>query len=118
MFGASAGRSRGSSTTFQDVLAAIGWPGVTAIMGALGLVFGGWRLAVLDRRRVPLFGVLGLWDAAIDTLALTLAAVLISLLIGIPLGILAGRSDRFMAPDHADPRRDADHAHLRVPARR
>ena len=41
------------------------------------------------------FGVLGLWDPAIETLALTLAAVSLSLLIGIPLGIVAGRNERF-----------------------
>jgi glycine betaine/proline transport system permease protein len=83
--------------TLQDGLASIGWPGVTAIMGALGLVFGGWRLAMLTAGGFLAFGVLGLWDAAIDTLALTLSAVLIALLIGIPLGIIAGRSDRFLA---------------------
>jgi glycine betaine/proline transport system permease protein len=82
--------------TFQGVLAAIGWTGVTAIMGALGYVFGGWRLAALMVGGFLLFGVLGLWEAAIDTLALTLAAVVISILIGVPLGIIAGRSDRFM----------------------
>lgn len=82
--------------TFQDVLAAIGWPGVTAIMGALGLVFGGWRSASLTAGGFLIFGVLGLWDAAINTLALTLSAVLIALLIGIPLGLIGGRSDRFL----------------------
>ncbi len=41
------------------------------------------------------FGVLGLWDLSLATLALILASVLIALAIGIPLGILAGRSDRF-----------------------
>lgn len=83
--------------TFEDGLAAIGWPGVTAIMGALGVIFGSWRLALLTAGGFLIFGVLGLWDAAIDTLALTLAAVLLALLIGFPLGIVAGRSDRFLA---------------------
>ena len=82
--------------TFQGVLTAIGWTGVTAIMGALGYVFGGWRLAALMVGGFLMFGILGLWQAAIDTLALTLAAVVISVLIGVPLGIIAGRSDRFM----------------------
>ena len=82
--------------TFQGVLAAIGWTGVTAIMGALGYIFGGWRLAALMVGGFMMFGVLGLWEAAIDTLALTLAAVVISVLIGVPLGIIAGRSDRVM----------------------
>ncbi len=66
-------------------------------MGALGYVFGGWRLAALMVGGFLAFGILGLWEAAIDTLALTLAAVVISVLIGVPMGIVAGRSDRFMA---------------------
>lgn len=83
--------------SFRDGLAAIGWTGLTAVMGGLGLVFGGWRLGLLAAGGFLTFGVLGLWAAAIDTLALTLAAVVISLVIGIPLGIVAGRSDRFLA---------------------
>ncbi len=78
------------------LLAAIGWTGVTAIMGCSGYVFGGWRMAALVVGGFLIFGVLGLWEEAMDTLALTLAAVVLSLLIGVPLGILAGRSDRFM----------------------
>jgi glycine betaine/proline transport system permease protein len=81
---------------FQETLAAMGWTGVTAIMGALGFVFGGWRLAALMVGGFLMFGILGLWQAAIDTLALTFAAVLIAVVIGVPLGVLAGRNDRFM----------------------
>jgi len=83
--------------TFQGILTTIGWTGVTAIMGALGYLFGGWRLAALMVGGFLMFGLLGLWEAAIDTLALTLAAVVIAVIIGVPLGILAGRNDRFMA---------------------
>jgi glycine betaine/proline transport system permease protein len=52
------------AVTFQGVLAAIGWTGVTAIMGALGYIFGGWRLAALMVGGFLMFGVLGLWEAA------------------------------------------------------
>ena len=86
----------GLVVAFQEVLSALGWTGVTAIMGALGFIYGGWRLAALMVGGFVAFGVLGLWQAAIDTLALTLAAVVIAVLIGVPLGIVAGRSDRFM----------------------
>ena len=61
------------------------------------------------------FALFGLWEESIQTLALMLAAVVLSLLVGIPLGILAGRSERFAARDHAGARRDADRARLRVP---
>jgi glycine betaine/proline transport system permease protein len=40
-------------------------------------------------------GVLGLWDKAMQTLALMLVATAISVLIGVPLGIVMSRSDRF-----------------------
>ncbi len=39
-------------------------------------------------------GLQGLWQEAMDTLALTIAAVFVCLLIGIPLGIWAGLNDR------------------------
>ena len=72
------------------------WPGLVAVAGAIGLVIGGWRLALLGVTGVLSFGVLGLWESSVDTLALTLAAVVLSLAIGLPLGILAGRNDTFM----------------------
>jgi glycine betaine/proline transport system permease protein len=81
--------------TLQAVLQGIGWLGVTAAVGALALVLAGWRIALLAVAGFLAFGVLGLWEESIDTLALTLTAVLLSLAIGVPLGILAGRSARF-----------------------
>ena len=32
---------------FEGLLAGLGWPGVIALVGGLGLIFGGWRLALL-----------------------------------------------------------------------
>ena len=78
-------------------LALLGWPGILAVSGALGLIFGGWRLAILAVAGFASLGVLGLWEASVATLGLVLAAVILSLLIGIPLGIVAGRSSRLAA---------------------
>ena len=72
------------------------WLGVSAIFGAMGLVFVGWRTAILVVGAFVAFGLLSLWDQAIQTLVLILVAVVMSLAIGIPLGIVAGRSDRFL----------------------
>ncbi len=83
------------------VLALLGWPGILAVSGALGLIFGGWRLAILAVAGFASLGVLGLWESSIATLGLVLAAVVLSLVIGIPLGIIAGRSKRvagFLSP--------------------
>ena len=82
---------------FDLVIASLGWPGVIGVGGALGLVFGGVRLAVLAIAGFVSLGVLGLWDASMATLGLMLAAVMIAIAIGVPLGILAGRSRRVSA---------------------
>ncbi|HUP54569.1 MAG TPA: ABC transporter permease, partial [Methylomirabilota bacterium] len=72
----------------EGLLAGLGWPGVIAVAGGLGLIFGGWRLALLGALGFAAIGVLGLWESGMATLAQMLAAVLIALLIGIPLGIV------------------------------
>jgi glycine betaine/proline transport system permease protein len=82
---------------FNLVIASLGWPGIIGVAGALGLVFGGVRLAVLAISGFVSLGVLGLWDASMATLGLMLAAVLIAIAIGVPLGIVAGRSRRVSA---------------------
>ena len=83
--------------TFDNAIAVLGWPGVIAVAGALGAVFGGWRLAVLAAGGFAALGILGLWESAMLTLAQMLAAVLIAIIVGVPLGIIAGRSPRFRA---------------------
>jgi glycine betaine/proline transport system permease protein len=73
----------------------LGWLGVVAAVAYVSWAFAGWRIALLAAGGFVFFGLQGLWQESMDTLALTLAAVAISLLIGIPLGIWAGLSDRF-----------------------
>jgi glycine betaine/proline transport system permease protein len=82
---------------FNEVLGSLGWPGVIGLFTAIGFGFGGIRVGLLALAGMASLGVLGLWDASMQTLAMILAAVLISLLIGLPLGILAGRSNRVSA---------------------
>lgn len=79
---------------FQSTLYALGWPGITGVMGALAWLAGGWRIALLAVGSVSAFGVLGLWESSVDTLALVAVAVLLSLAIGIPMGVWAGLSSR------------------------
>lgn len=80
---------------YLGILQTLTWPGLTIVAGGIGLLVGGRRLGGLMLTGVLSFGVLGLWDRSIETLALTFAAVTVSLLVGIPVGIQAGRSERF-----------------------
>ena len=73
----------------------LGWLGVIALVSYASWAFANWRVALLAAGGFTLFGLQGLWQESMDTLALTLVAVFVSLLFGIPLGILAGLSDRF-----------------------
>ncbi|GGS94439.1 ABC transporter permease [Nonomuraea spiralis] len=84
----------GVYTFFQSVLNALNWPGLIGVLGALAWLAGGWRIALLAAAGVSAFGVLGLWQSSVDTLALVAASVLLSLVIGVPLGVWAGLSAR------------------------
>ncbi|MFD1935216.1 ABC transporter permease [Nonomuraea mangrovi] len=81
-------------TFLETALFALGWPGLIGVIGGLGWLAGGWRIALLGVAGFASFGVLGVWEAGVRTLALVLASVLVALLIGLPLGVWAGRSAR------------------------
>ncbi|WP_406271814.1 ABC transporter permease subunit [Actinacidiphila glaucinigra] len=72
----------------------IGWLGVVAVAGYVSWALGNWRVALLAVAGFTFFGLQGLWQESMDTLALTLSAVLVALLVGIPLGVWAGMSSR------------------------
>ncbi|MFF3990809.1 ABC transporter permease [Streptomyces sp. NPDC001797] len=72
----------------------IGWLGVVGLAGYVSWAVGNWRVALLAVAGFTFFGLQGLWQESMDTLALTLSAVLVALLIGIPLGVWAGLSGR------------------------
>ncbi|MBA2365539.1 MAG: ABC transporter permease subunit [Actinobacteria bacterium] len=79
----------------NGVLVWLSWVGVTAAATLITLRWSGRRVALLVCGSFLSFGVLGVWEESMETLALMLSAVLVSLAIGIPAGVLAGRSDRF-----------------------
>ncbi|MFG2193815.1 ABC transporter permease [Streptomyces sp. NPDC048639] len=83
-----------SQPAFGRTVPAVGWLGVVAVVGYVSWALGNVRVALLAVAGFVFFGLQGLWQESMDTLALTLAAVLVSLLIGIPLGIWSGLSDR------------------------
>ena len=67
------------------------WLGLVVGAAALAGVLAGWKMFVLTALGVLSFGLLGVWDAAIETLALVLVSVSIAIAIGVPVGIWAGR---------------------------
>jgi glycine betaine/proline transport system permease protein len=73
------------------ILERMTWLGLVVGAAMLAGVVAGWRMALLAAAGVLSFGILGVWDAALETMALLLIAVTLALLIGIPLGIWAGR---------------------------
>ncbi len=82
---------------FDELLGSLGWPGVIGLVTAIAVGFGGFRVGLLAALGMTSLGVLGLWDASMQTLSMILAAIILSLVIGLPLGIAAGRSNRLAA---------------------
>jgi glycine betaine/proline transport system permease protein len=67
------------------------WFGLLVGSSALAGVLAGWRMAGLTAAGVLSFGLLGVWEASLETLALVVVSVSIAVAIGVPLGIWAGR---------------------------
>lgn len=79
----------------EAVLGALPWPSLVALAAFAGWWSGGRNLAFFGALALLFVGALGLWDAAILTMALMAASVAIALTIGYPLGIAAAKSPRF-----------------------
>lgn len=71
------------------------------VLAAIGLIaFAASRRPALALAMVActyMIGTLGLWDQAMQTIAIMLVAVALSILIGIPIGIASARSNRVRA---------------------
>lgn len=85
-------------TAFQSIydnlvlfLSRLTWLGVVTLAAAIAGVLAGWRMALLAAVGFLSFGVLGFWEASLETLALIMISVAIAVGVGIPLGIWAGR---------------------------
>ena len=84
----------GSLDATVVLLTALGWPGVIVLVVTVALLAAGWRVAVVTGAALVTIGLIGRWDDAMVTLALTLVAVLASAAVGVPVGVLAGRVPR------------------------
>ncbi|WP_240138739.1 ABC transporter permease subunit [Streptomyces sp. MUM 178J] len=83
----------------SSLLTSLGWVGVLALATvgawyAAGAGRRGLRVAGVTVGSLGAIGLMGLWDPAMETLALMIVAVAASALLGVVLGLAAGLSDR------------------------
>ena len=78
--------------TIEDVLRWVPWPAAIAGLAFLSFAVGRWRLTGFTTGALLYIGFMGLWNNAIDTIALMVVAVAIALAVGFPLGVLGARS--------------------------
>ncbi len=81
----------------ENILEGLPWLFMVTLAFMLGLRAVSWRVALFCAAGLLFAGVVGLWEEAMQTLALMGVSVVIALLIGIPLGIISGLSKRFEA---------------------
>ena len=85
----------------EDGLKWVPWPVIIVGLALLSFAVGRWFLMAFTTGAMLYFGFMGLWENAIDTIALMLVSVVISVAIGLPLGVIAARSriaDNVMRP--------------------
>jgi glycine betaine/proline transport system permease protein len=79
----------------------IPWPALVLLVAAAALSVGTWQLALACGVSLFFLGLLGMWEASIDTFTQVLVAVTHTVLIGVPLGIWAARNrtvERILRP--------------------
>ncbi len=85
----------------EDALKWAPWPAIVVGLALLSFAVGRWGFLAFTACALLFVGFMGLWENAIDTIALMLVAVAIAVLIGLPLGVLASRNqivDNLMRP--------------------
>ena len=98
--------SLSSATSFvlvhiEDALKWVPWVAVIAGLALLSFAVGRWILMGFTSLALLYLGFMGLWENAIDTVALIVVAVAVALAIGLPLGVLGARNriaDSLMRP--------------------
>ncbi|MFD9909575.1 ABC transporter permease subunit, partial [Streptomyces sp. NPDC059063] len=78
----------------RDGLQGLPWWSVLLIVAALAWVIGTWQTALTAVLAMAGIGVLGVWNASLDTLSQVLAGVAVTLVLGFAIGVAASRSKR------------------------
>jgi len=79
----------------EDFLLESSWVFVVALLLIPSLAYGGIKLGSLILFGFMYWGMVGLWESAMETLALMGLSVVLSVIVGVILGILCSLSDRF-----------------------
>ena len=79
----------------EDFLLESPWIFVVALLLIPSLAYGGIKLGSLILFGFMYWGMVGLWESAMETLALMGLSVVLSVIVGVILGILCSLSDRF-----------------------
>jgi glycine betaine/proline transport system permease protein len=78
--------------TLETVFTALPALLMVVLLAAIAFLLAGWRVGLFTLVGLVFVISLGLWEPAMETLALVLVAAAIALAIGIPIGILAAKS--------------------------
>lgn len=70
----------------------LSWPVIIVGFAMVAHWAGGWRLALISATGLFLIGLLGMWEASMDTLSQIIVTMLFTVVLAIPLGILASQS--------------------------
>jgi glycine betaine/proline transport system permease protein len=73
----------------------VAWPVLIVGAALAGYAVRGWRLGLFCGLAVTAIGLVGLWDAALETLVMVCMAVILAMIIAVPVGLLAGLRPRF-----------------------
>ncbi|MCY4448631.1 MAG: ABC transporter permease subunit [Chloroflexi bacterium] len=77
----------------EDFFQWVPWPVTIIAATAIAFKVAGRRMGIFALVSLLLLGGFGLWESAMETMALIAVAVLISIGLALPIGILAARSD-------------------------
>ncbi len=81
----------------EDLLLWLPWWLLVGVTGFLAWKIVGWKMGAITTVLALVLAFLGLFDLAMQTLAIVLVATVIAVGMGLPLGILGAKSDRFNA---------------------
>ncbi len=92
-----AGIVRSWLDSVETFLILLPWPITIAAVTLPALKFGGIRLALFCILAMMFWGVVDMWDSAMETLSLMIVSVVIAVVVGVTTGIAASQNDRFEA---------------------